>query len=90
MSDFNRTEAERMIRRAEGADTDADAAGLAGIATARALLAVEERLAQLIEYTRLGLVINAKVTSAFVPTDAERSQMGAWIRGQVTEIVSRS
>lgn len=68
MSDHNRAEAERMVRAAERADADA-AAGLAGIAAARALLALDDRLGQIAEHlaeanrtARAGLVLHADLT----------------------------
>ncbi|MFE3196243.1 hypothetical protein ACFXHA_45110 [Nocardia sp. NPDC059240] len=88
MSDHHRAEAERMIRQAEGADTHA-AAGLAGIATARALLAVEARLGQIAEHLadatrtgRAGFALHASVT------DYAPERLGWAARAHVTALVN--
>ncbi|WP_067573647.1 hypothetical protein [Nocardia acidivorans] len=101
MSNHNRTEAERMIGAAERADVAA-AAGLAGIASAHALLAVEDRLSQLVDIANagrsaleriaatneVGVAINAAATGVGTPTPASRVTAEAWIRAQILEIVT--
>lgn len=63
MSINHRAEAERLLRQSLAVDADA-LTGIAGQATAHALLAIESRLGELLEQQRLMTLINADVTGA--------------------------